>query len=322
MSTVICKKGSECVSEIREYATAKMASYKDNEWDYSDNYGFFQRMLERDDYSNYIAFLLDNKVLDVATIDSCMGLTVVYMPYCSQQSILYAMLDALRATIGEDILIHSDSRGMEEYGLFLVNLKSSLSDEDEELTYSIYSDMLPLWVYTPDKVNVLRDAIEAKYLTVDENAEITFATMTGCELQKFLWDDDLMGAPYWRSWNGFSHIIGFHYTELQYGNDTTKYLVAIANGNRLIGCIKYAEYYENHYGLDYIDVARHYRRRGVATRLIEELSKTIGDKYPLVLSSESDMGKKCHIHNHFKKYDWPLGVFVENRKTYKYDQIA
>ena len=181
---------------------------------------------------------------------------------------------------------------------------------DEHVIYPVIANA-GIWTNKPEMTTVMRDWLENKYLKPVENwkDKIEYKWISINDFATEFYDKDLIDWPFYRNNMGHSSFIGFHYMNWEYTSDHTWYLVAMVN-HTPIGCIciqKFELY--SYYGLSYIDVAFPYKNNGVAKKMIHELTKHIPDDLPLFLSMESEEGKKCHIHECFKREKWPKGIF-------------
>lgn len=309
--------GSSVVSGIKKYAQRKMSEIAKYDYGWiSDSYYAYQSISESDNMDDMLAFMEGDDIVDLAYVSTLFGIPTI-RPYfdCERHN---EVIELIREMHHGEVLLYGDYSILSSQNLFQSNLRSRYNDKT---TYNLNSSMLPLWVFSEDKTDMVRDAIEKKYFAVDVDAnQITYQVMTANEVYDYLYDKNNMCFLTWGEPCGFAHVAGFTYMETAMNNPTHRYLVAICDGI-IVGCIKYGFYYDDHYGLNYIDVAVPYRRKGIATSLIRELSLRIENDHPLFLSNESDMGKMCRIHEHFARYTWPCGVYAEG-VDYKYQKIA
>lgn len=162
----------------------------------------------------------------------------------------------------------------------------------------------------------IRDAIERKYYPKNINfSKITYFCMTSIELQQYLRKKQ-MSPGYDCCW-GESYVtpveVGFTYFEYNdvFNNKDKKYIIAKYN-DLIVGVIKFGDYY-NHQSIPYIDVRYGFREKGIATNMVKHLNKFLKTEPVLILTQESEMGKKCNIAKVFKKY-------ITTTKVYTYDE--
>lgn len=168
-----------------------------------------------------------------------------------------------------------------------------------------------VWTTDSDAVTVLRDWLEDKHLTPSANWQSNIEYTWVKKFPDMFYDKEMLDYPWNRNDFGHYSYIGFHYLNWDHSDENTWYLFATVN-KKPIGCIcieRYKEY--GYYGLSYIDVAFPYKKNGLAKSLIRELARVIPDDMPLLLSMESDEGRKCHIHECFKRVNWPNGIFTQ-----------
>lgn len=132
--------------------------------------------------------------------------------------------------------------------------------------------------------------------------EISFSVMTGTELAHFVHKGVMLYNGNFPCWN--HKMAGFQYLSFDNMYQTErdiKFLVAHM-GNTLVGVIHFGVWYPGSQDISFIDVAVPYRKKGIATKMIQELNKHLYPDMPLHVSQESEMGKACHISDMFKKY--------------------
>ena len=170
-----------------------------------------------------------------------------------------------------------------------------------------------IWTNNPERVTALRDWLEEKYLKSadDWRNHIEYKWIHAQKFTDVLYDKELMDYPWKRDDYGHYAHIGFHYMNWDRDPENAWYLLAVV-GNTPIGCIciqKFEQY--GYYGLSYIDVAFPYKNNGVAKKMIHKLTKFMPSDMPLLLSTESEEGKKCHMHECFKRETWPNALVTQ-----------
>lgn len=188
------------------------------------------------------------------------------------------------------------------------DMKSILctSSDNTNTIYPVLANS-ELWASSEEIAASPRNWLESRFLNPSDNWQnkVQFIWLNRREFQDWIYDKALQDFPWQRDTYGHSAIIGFHYLNLEHTTERTRYLIAHVD-NKPIGAICIGDYPDyGYYAVQYIDVAMPYRGNGVAKKLIHALAKTIPDDRPLVLSQESEMGKKCHVHECFKREIWP-----------------
>lgn len=197
---------------------------------------------------------------------------------------------------------------MEDLGFVHCNTKFSIDE-------TFHLDMGSRYFYTlKGNEDLLRDNFEKKYLPTNVD-DLTFEVIKEGELINMLYDKKNNILPSYITDGNHHVVLGFHYLSFQFSSDNATYLIAKNNENKIVGAIKWGLYREGfkeaHYGLNFIDVICTFRKKGIASKLIEEFTKHIDNTYPLVLSYESDMGKVCQMHKHFKNAKFKTNVFTD-----------
>lgn len=295
---------------------AKQMIQKLPQWD--DDVYFYDNLVKHGDTSHLLAFVENDEIVDLAHQSILFGIPAISPYFISKHH--QKIVNLIHEAYGDNVIIYGEWEHLSKMGLYQSTMSSTYRDGWE---YHIGHRFSPLWTFNQEMSTALRDAIEEHYLKVDlDQHPVRYELLPMKEVySKYLYNKDLMEYVMECSPGSFSHIAGFHYFGGMDNEPQAKALVAIAN-DVVIGCIKYCYYEaEKAYGLCYIDVAKSYRGRGIATNMIRELSKCIDGDAPLHLSNESEMGKKCRMHEHFKAYNWPCGLYV-NGPDYRYVKIA
>lgn len=117
-----------------------------------------------------------------------------------------------------------------------------------------------------------------------------------------------VAIPIWKPVNSCAMgvIAGFKYFNTEdlysYHKLDKDYLVAMYKGY-IVGVIHYGVWGSaKHQAVSYIDVNRAYWNQGIATMMIKELNKYLRPNMTLVITDESEQGRKIGISDLFKKY--------------------
>lgn len=270
---------------------------------------------------NYLVVLKNNKMIDVILKEYFCGIPAIsllcfYFKYDKKE-----FFETLK-TYFKDTPFLIDGNSINYYCIWKKNEDLSMKDlgfvncnTKFSIDETFHLDLGSRYFYTlKGNENLLRDNFEKKYLPTNAN-DLTFEVLKEKDLIKMLYDKDLDILPSYITDGNHHVILGFHYLSFQFSSDNATYLIAKNNENKIVGAIKWGLYEKNieyaHYGLNYIDVICTFRGKGIASKLIEELTKHIDDSYPLVLSYESDMGKICHMQQHFKDAAFKTKVFTD-----------
>lgn len=299
----IIVKGIEIPNEITTYL--KAAVKKMNEYDdllYSVNW-----LLKKKKFANLYAVMKSNKICDLIYSDRTYGIKFL-TPYFFGD-ITYT-IKAIKKYFKGGILVDADGIDAEKYGLHYCDMTSSFNKECEYISDS--GSRTPC-VLNRDDMRILAEAMEKDFFP--ELGEITFDVYEGEEANQQL-KYGTTRYPFWNEKFRSVVTVGFHYLCPDI-TSSNKLLVA-RTGNRLVGAIKWGCYYREtpkytHYGLNFIDVAVPYRNKGISKMLIHELAKHIDNKYPLVLSYESEMGEKCRMEEHFLAETWKTPIYTSKQ---------
>ena len=101
------------------------------------------------------------------------------------------------------------------------------------------------------------------------------------------------------------------------------------DGDNIVGALKFGEYGKSdfcpHMAVCYIDVKKPYRNKGIATSLFKEFGRIMEEAHkkgkmdlPIFLTSESEMGEKCHMMKIALENIKNLVVYHEDRDKYEY----
>jgi hypothetical protein len=151
--------------------------------------------------------------------------------------------------------------------------------------------------------DILTEYFEGLCFHKCKTEELNFRVLNSKELNSFLsiQRNPFFEIPTWSEYGNHSHA-GFHYFSNSYSEHNNYYLIATNLDEEIVGVIKYGLYGtpKAHLGLNYIDVRCDMRNQGVATALIKEFAKVVDSKYTLILSNESETGRKYHMASKFK----------------------
>lgn len=170
------------------------------------------------------------------------------------------------------------------------------------------------YVSTERKVHLIRDNFENQYFEPLNLNNITFINISCSDINKILYEDSIFGIPTWTDGENYS-IAGFHYFTNTDNDKYGKYLLCMDNNN-ILGVIKhgvYEEYGTIHQCICYVDVNFAYRKNGISKILANQMNAHLIDGLPLVITDESEMGKKCHMHQIFKN--------CIDKKIYTYQEL-
>ena len=294
------------LQELYDEMTSKENINEEDYYDYCDDYyndicriSYF---LEQKDISSLFEVIIDGQVVDYISTYEVMGIKVIspFELYKDEKKVY----DDIRNFFKENILISTQYINLSKLNFFETTNVSSF-DSEYEYNFEKY------YVINKEEITLMRDAFEKRFPKL---GDISFEVMEGDSINEYLYDKEFSNYPLWKDNCNISNIAGFRYLTPE-NLDNQKILVAKTNG-AIIGVIKWWLYHKEnpsyaHYGLNYIDVAMPYRRKGIAKLMISELKKHIKKDRPFVLSRESDMGHKCHMEISFKN------VFHDDVYTYK-----
>lgn len=140
-------------------------------------------------------------------------------------------------------------------------------------------------------VTAFRDYYEKQIFPEYDPSKLHFEEFNGEEM-------DNLNLPIWDREHGHVSITGFHYFWPRYDRCKERKFLCAMQDDHILGVILYGTWADGPLSLSYIDVSEPYRSKGIATALIKELAKRIGDQH-ICLSHESEMGKKCHMGDLF-----------------------
>lgn len=317
---LIIKKACEMKKEFFNFVE-KLKSVTD---EYEDSYYVLDYIFTNKDKNisnNYLVVLKNNKIIDIILKENfceipTISLLCFYFKYDKKE-----FFETLK-TYFKDIPFLIDGNSINSYCIWDKNKDLSMEDlgfvhcnTKFSIDETFHLDMGSRYFYTlKGNEDLLRDNFEKKYLPTNVD-DLTFEVVKEGELINMLYDKKNNILPSYITDGNHHVVLGFHYLSFQFSSDNATYLIAKNNENKIVGAIKWAIYREGskyaHYGLNFIDVISIFRKKGIASKLIEELTKHIDNTYPLVLSYESDMGKICQMQKHFKNAKFKTNVFTD-----------
>lgn len=266
---------------------------------------------------NYLVVLQGRTIKDIIHVGYQYGVKILSPFFVDGKSQEAFTLESIKKYFKDSsYVIATEWVDVRNYGYTICNLHTSVDLEHRlNVNHKVYS------VANPNNINIMRDAIEKKYLPILGN--ITFKLIDGDKVTDYLYDKSEQEFPSWIGNGNHTTTIGFHYLKPDcYENH--KLLVAESNG-RPVAAIKYGIYSEGkskHYGINYIDVNSVCRGKGLAKAIINELTKHLPSDYPLVLSYESEMGKLCKMQKHFKDAPFKTTVYTDKEwENYQWELI-
>lgn len=262
-----------------------------------------ETLLEKNDFSDFL-LVIDEKenIVDLIYQSTVMDVETLYPYFIDKKETVSQIKKQFPNSIIE--VNKWEGECLIDEGATQLSMKSSFCNQKYECLDGVF------YSFNKDNEFILRDKIEEKYF-FDTDEDIKVEIINGEEVNHYLLKEDY-SYPMWKTENNHSVIIGFHYLTPDFFDHNT--LLVLKSKDIILGTIKYGLYGEGkfkHYGLNFIDVNFYHRKKGLAKRLIQELKKVLPTDYPLVLTDESDMGKKCQMARHFKE------VFTENIYTRK-----
>jgi hypothetical protein len=293
------KTNPELTEQVIEYCKMRTS------WDYGYDAYWYEKLLcnmaETDIY-----FVYDERHNHIVSI---------LMPYERFGNTIWTVgtneedvIPVLNAEYPNGFFVSGNSYYLNKLGL---HATACCASHNEHIIYPSIANA-GIWTNNPEHVTVLRDWLEEKYLKPADGWQNRIEYQWIRQFPNMFYDKELQDYPWHRNDCGHYSYIGFHYMSQSHLPENTWYLLAMVD-NKPIGCIcveKFEQY--GYYGLSYIDVAFPYKNNGVAKKMIHELTKYIPGDLPLLLSMESEEGKKCHIHECFKREKWHQVAFTQD----------
>lgn len=279
---------------FKNVINSSLKEMNDEDYYYSNGY-FYEKLLNfSDDKLKNIDIILDQGKLKGILIKSKQyGLNFIEPTNLTGKNMLSFINDEYK-----NYIIATDAFIDNENIYKTANMQSSINESVYE---SYYTFLIPKKL----DENIIRDNIEKEIFPKLDKNNLIFENLTGKEISKELnekYKNNICFSGIERKHNGQFGVAGFHYFAIDYVDDSKQFLVCKQDGN-YIGVIKHGIYNNYgqipHQGLPYIDVNHNYRNNGIATMMIKELNKYLLKDYPLFLTAESNMGRKCHMENLF-----------------------
>lgn len=291
MATI--KKATEVEKDF--YGYVKKLYYRAVDCESTSCYTYEEILKERKANLYYVV-MNSKQIVDIFHTEDIYGLLFIYPFFTERYSKKYTWDAIAEHFCGRKYVVSTSENAGKNFKE--CNFTTSFDCE----SYYRFEGCDMQYVHKDMDENLLRDTFEAIRFPVYDVDKVTFKTVKGKDVDKYLYCKELHEIPMHRNGNGHYNIAGFHYLQPDFYDHHTLFVAELEGVP--IAAIKigvYGEDYYQHTGLNYIDVGVCYRQKGLATRLIQEFAKLKFD-YPLVLSDESEMGKKCRMEAHFKQY--------------------
>lgn len=317
-SIVLNTEQKKRIEKITSKNFNKMTRFVDNylnslsEEEYTYGYADYFSYLKETNYKNLLEEgylgLIGNEISCFIVIDNnkSMDCSFIYFPYYNYNMVkdLYYFINEVSKKVKNSVFC---------FDYWIEDLKNKLPNFKEVNLNSSFSKKhrylidsgLYLTEYNP---NIIVDYIEKKYFPDIEDKDlkdISFKCYTGKELEKKFHTGkfrDSIFSYYWINNCNIHSIVGFTYFKFENINsEDIKFLVAEYKG-LMLGIIKFGVWpNSDHQSVSYIDVSLKYRNMGIATLLIKHLDPYLNKKMTLVLTDESEMGKKYNMVKKFKE---------------------
>lgn len=296
------KNAKEYISEFKKYLNVLL---KDETKEQVYN---IDSVLKLNNYDNFILIFKNNKIIDFANIYIKNNFKFI-SPNLNDKKNQNEELYFIKKKFPNFIL---------ETGNFKLNTEQNYyykcifnSRINKKFKYDIYNDA-NYYVSDIKKNGILRNNFEQKVFRKLNREKITFVNIKNSELELFL-NKYSNGNKTWNDGSDWA-IAGFHYFNLD-EDENGNFLLCLSEKN-VIAVIKhgiYEVYNKKFHCICYIDVNYAYREKGIAKIITNEMNNYLIDNLPVLLTNESNMGKKCHMHKLFKR--------TIKRKTYTYKEI-
>lgn len=290
--------------EIKK-ALEELIEYQDDYCDY-----YLDWLLEDDKHlERTFIYHVDGNIIDIITTYEIKNQKIV-CPYFMDYDHEEKEMKDIDSFFGNEIILSSEYFDFNKYGYLICNDKSSFS---EGHTYGIRG----FYTKNDKLINFLRDEFEKNTFPEFNEDKIEYLVINSYEkLYELICKNnnpvDNICSPYWRNSSNVQSVAGFHYFQIHEVYYPVLYLIAVID-NKPVGIIKMATESEKNTRqyLCYIDVNKKYHRRGVANKLINKLKEFIDKDKPLVVSGESEAGKRARMLEHFKAAGYPVSVYTE-----------
>lgn len=257
-------------------------------------------------YGNlFVGFVNKSSILDVPVISFSSFRTEWVRKYeISDERIYSYLFDVFPISVFQVYSVDDIYSLMEHKGIQRCTLNSVYNTE-----YRYICDFGSEPLFSRNKY-VIRNAIEKEINKKRGlfNGHLNFSLLSQTQLDEKLQKEEKSLDGYrgcWTTHNGLCIKTGFTYFDVvelnSYWNRDKElyFLIAEDDFGNIVGLIKYGYYGEGefrHLALAYVDVHCLYRKKGIATKLFEELNKYLKKDEIFELSIESEMGKLCHMH--------------------------
>ena len=320
----------EIRADFIQYLQGKAKEIEEDYDYYTDGYDY-DYLIENIDKYNNLKVITDenNQILTFIFESEEDGLKIIDIDDKIDEEDLKKVLTQIKDTYEHPIIYHS-------YNIYETQMTYEVNLDSQYGEYCKYSVPRPLVVLNEEDVNIVRDKIEEKQFPEFMNnlkVEVFPNSKILREKSEENYNDTIL-TSFWTEPGSNSTKIGFHYFGQNDNPEKEDKILAIKDGENIVGVIKYGIYEDyhntgigNHYSLCFIDVKKPYRENGIATKLMEEFGKQLekenkenGTNYPLKLTDESKMGKLCHMKDKAITSIKNIEIISENHSTYEYER--
>lgn len=292
---------SENIIEFKKFLKSLL---KDIDYNYIYD---IEAMLELKDYKDFILFTENGKIIDFANLYN-QGFNFISPNFTDYKKQLEE-LEIIKKIYPDYILESSDTLLNPEQDIYYKCKFDSRINSN--FKYNIDNGVN---YYVADKklIYLLRNNFENNYFKKLNLNNISFVNIRCNELKTFL-EKYSKGVNTWTDGNEWA-LAGFHYFNLE--DDKQGQLLICLNDDNILGVIKhgvYDEYDTIFHCICYIDVNFAYRNKGISKLLMRQMNAHMIDGLPLVVTDESEMGRKCHMHKLLKKNI--------NKRIYTYKEL-
>lgn len=287
--------------DLKNWVKSELDSF-DNNSGYYDNKDLYQlqwTLKNIKDDEKYFVVVDGDEVFDILFFEELFGISICYPSWyhgnhnLEELKTIISKFNSSMIDLGEYC-----NFDLEELNMCLVDMSMNLSQENERYHYSGTLACIKTFK------NVLKEAFE-KYFYIDnfELSEVDIKVLKESQIQTILKNQRISIFDIPSTINDSNHhqFAGFHY--FSWDNlGQANYLTALID-NKIVGIIKIGEYGEGCYyrqSINYIDIRKDCKNKGLASLMISKLDNFLNPNLPLVVTDESDEGKKCHIFEHFK----------------------
>lgn len=292
--------------DIREVIKSIMEEYDPY---YNDVYFALEWLLNESDLEGIYIYEEDGQVVDFISSQDVCGQTILYTYLLDEEKAVKEAEEISK--MWNSIIVETNwSYDSIFKGWHECTFRSSV---DPERRYTKPSNSSVYYTNDEKLISYFVEVIENTFFPELESIwDINFQYVTNkVKLIESIKRNPLedYSIPMWVNTSNNYSVVGFTYFKPE--DDNGKYLLAY-NKDILVGIIKigiYGSEKDKRQSVCYIDVNAAYRNRGIAKRMIYELEKHLDENLPLVLTDESEMGKICRIHQHFKDAGYSIPVY-------------